>query len=263
MLRPLILRTLITNFGLTLLALVNSILLSRWLGPVGRGEVAAAILWPTLLVYLSSVGLIVATLYYAAFPESKPRTLFANGVWLALTQGAIAILVGFVALPWLLRSQGGSVIAAGRAFLLIIPIALITQYSGSILQGRMRIASFNWLRLILPAGYVLGTCILIVLGRLTLPNIILILLLLHATGLAAALLALWRAGVRLSLVVDVPLAKQMLKYGAKVHVGSMAGLANSSLDQVLMAALLPSRYLGLYVAAVGAASVGQGFSQAV
>ena len=263
MLRPLIIRTLLTNFGITALGLVNSILLSRWLGPAGRGEVAAAMLWPTLLVYLSSMGLIVAILYYAALPESKPQTLLANGLWMALTQGAVAILIGFVALPWLLGSQAGSVVTASRAFLLIIPIALITQYGGSILQGRMRIAAFNWLRLILPAGYMLGTCILIVLGRLTLSNIILVLLLLHATGLAAALVALWRAGVRLTLGVDGLLAKRMLKYGAKVHVGSVAGLANSSLDQVLMAALLPSRYLGLYVAAVGAASVGQGFSQAV
>jgi len=242
---------------------VNSILLSRWLGPAGRGEVAAAMLWPTLLVYLSSMGLIAGILYFAALPESKPQAIFANGLWLGLTQGAVAILIGFVALPWLLRSQAGSVVAASKMFLVIIPIALITQYGVSILQGRMRIAAFNWLRLIVPAGYLSGTCILIVLGRLTLSNIILLLVLFHATGLAAGLVALWRAGVRLSLGVDGLLAKRMLKYGAKVHVGSVSGLANSSLDQVLMAALLPSRYLGLYVAAVGASGVAQVFSQAV
>jgi O-antigen/teichoic acid export membrane protein len=46
-------------------------------------------------------------------------------------------------------------------------------------------------------------------------------------------------------------------------VGTVSGLANSSLDQVLLAALLPSRDLGLYVAAVGAAGVAQVFSLAV
>jgi O-antigen/teichoic acid export membrane protein len=55
----------------------------------------------------------------------------------------------------------------------------------------------------------------------------------------------------------------MVRYGAKVHVGTVSGLANSSLDQVLMAALLPSRYLGLYVAAVAASGVAQVFSLAV
>ena len=82
MLRPLIVRTLLTSFGIAGLGLVNSVLLSRWLGPAGRGEVAAAILWPTLLVYLGSMGLIGAILYFAALPDSKPRAIFANGLWL-------------------------------------------------------------------------------------------------------------------------------------------------------------------------------------
>lgn len=263
MLRPLIVRTLLTSFGIAGLGLVNSVLLSRWLGPAGRGEVAAAILWPTLLVYLSSTGLIAAILYFAALPDSKPRAIFANGLWLGLAQGAIAMLVGFVALPWLLRSQAGSVVGVSRLFLFVIPISLITHYGVSILQGRMHIAAFNWLRLILPVGYLSGTVMLILSGGLTLSNIILLHLLLNFIALFAALLSLWRAGVRLSFRVDGALAKQMLKYGAKIHVGSIFGLANSSLDQALMAAFLPSRYLGLYVAAVGAAGVAQVFSQAV
>ena len=263
MLRSLIWRTLITNFALTALGLVNSIVLSRWLGPAGRGEVAAAILWPTLLIYLSSMGLIAAILYFAALPESKPEAIFANGLWLGLTQGAVAIFGGFIALPWLLHSQAGSVVGAGRIFLLVIPISLITQYGISILQGRMRIVAFNWLRLILPAGYLLGTVVLIASGGLALLNIIFLHLLLNVIVLVATLIALSRSGVRLRFRVDGALAKKMVRYGAKVHVGTVSGLANSSLDQVLMAAFLPSRYLGLYVAAVGAAGVAQVFSLAV
>jgi O-antigen/teichoic acid export membrane protein len=263
MLRPLIVRTLLTSFGIAGLGLLNSILLSRWLGAGGRGEVAAAILWPTLLVYLSSMGLISAILYFAALPDSKPRAIFANGLWLGLAQGAIAVLVGFVALPWLLRSQGGSVVGAARLFLIVVPISLITQYVVSILQGRMRITAFNWLRVILPAGYLSGTVLLIVFGGLTLSSIIYLHLSLQLIALFAALFSLWKAGVHFGLRVDGLLAKQMLKYGAKIHVGSIFGLANSSLDQALLAAFLPSRYLGLYVAAVGAAGVAQVFSRAV
>src|ERR1700742_2525621 len=98
MLRPLILRTLFTNSVLTIFGLINSVLLSRGLGPDGRGEVAAAMLWPTLLVYLSSLGLITAIMYFAALPESKPQVIFANALWLGLVQGATAILVGFAVL---------------------------------------------------------------------------------------------------------------------------------------------------------------------
>lgn len=263
MLRSLIWRTLITNFALTALGLVNSILLSRWLGPVGRGEVAAAMLWPALLVYLSSMGLIPAILYFAALPESKPQAIFANALWLGLAQGAVAILVGFAALPWLLRSQTAEVVGAGRVYMLVIPLLLVTQYGVSILQGRMRMVAFNWLRLILPAGYLLGTIILMLAGQLSLLNIILLHLLLNVIVIAATLTALSKLEIRPGLEVDSPLAKQMLKYGAKVHIGNITGLANVNLDQVLMAAWLPLRYLGLYVVAVSAANLSHVFAQAV
>jgi O-antigen/teichoic acid export membrane protein len=209
------------------------------------------------------MGLIAAILYFAALPESKPEAIFPNGLWLGLTQGAVAIIVGFVALPWLLRSQAGSVVSAGRIFLFVIPISLITQYGISILQGQMRIVSFNWLRLILPAGYLLGTVLLIASGGLEVFNIIYLHLLLNVIVLAATLIELSRSGVRLRFGVDGALAKTMVRYGAKVHIGTVSGLANSSLDQVLLAAFLPSRYLGLYVAAVGASGVAQVFSLAV
>lgn len=263
MLRPLIFKTLITNFGITALGLVNSILLSRWLGPTGRGEVAAAMLWPTLLVYLSSMGLIAAIVYFAALPESKPQQLFANSTVLGVLQSAAAVAVGFVALPWLLGSQNPAVISAARLFLLIIPIGLMCQYGMSILQGRMQISSFNWLRVIAPLGYLIGTVAFMIVGRLELFNIIVLQLFLNAVALVGILIALSRAGVKLSLRTDNHLAKKMLKYGGKVHVGNISGLANLNLDQVLMAALLPPASLGLYVVAVSAASVSQVFSQAV
>jgi len=242
---------------------VNSVVLSRWLGPTGRGEIAAAMLWPTMLVYLSSMGLIMATMYFAALPESRPNSLFANATLFGIAQGTLAAIIGFAILPWVLKSQTPEVVGAGRLFLLVIPISLLTQYGVSILQGRLHISSFNWLRMILPTGYLAGTVILAIAGRLSLLGIILLHLFLNSVALIGTLIALSRAGVRLNLKPDADLAKEMLKYGGKVHVGNISGSLNLSLDQVLMAAWLPPAALGLYVAAVSSAGLSQVFSQAV
>ena len=263
MLKPLIWRTLLTNGGITLLGLANSILLSRWLGPDGRGEIAAAILWPTLLVYLSSFGLIASSMYFAALPESKPNKILADAVVIGLAQAFIGAIVGVVALPWLLHSQTEAVINASRLFLLIVPVALLSQYGTSVLQGLMHIEKVNWLRTILPAGYFVGTIVLMATHRLELFNIIVLQISLFVLTGLLTLLALARVGIRPSFSFDSLLAKRMLKYGAKVHVGNISGIANMTFDQVLMAALLPANYLGLYVVAVSAASVTQVFSQAV
>lgn len=263
MLRPLILRTLATSSGIMILGLVNSILLSRWLGPAGRGEVAAAILWPMLLVYLSSMGQIASTLYFAASPNSKLQPIFANAMTLAVIQGAVASIIGYVALPYLLRSQTAAVVSAGRFYLLVIPISLSTQYGISILQGRMHVSAFNWLRMIIPVGYLAGTLTLARVGHLALLNIIILLFCLTVVACLSTFATLLRSDIRPSFRTDRDLGKQMLKYGAKVQVGNVSGLANQSLDQVLLAAWLPPVYLGLYVVAVSAASVCLVFSQAV
>src|SRR5215813_13057129 len=144
MIKPLILRTLLANVGITALGIVNSILLSRWLGPSGRGEVAAAMLWPAMLISLSSLGLISSSLYFSALPKSRLQPLFSTAVVLSVAQGLFAISIGFVILPLLLPSQAKSVVSASRVYLFVVPLALVTQCGMSILQGRMRIAMVNW-----------------------------------------------------------------------------------------------------------------------
>ena len=263
MFKALVWRTLITNCGIALLGLANSILLSRALGPGGRGEIAAAMLWPSLFIYLSSLGLIASIMYFSALPKSNPNKILSNAVFLATAQGVIAVFIGFIALPSLLHSQTDAVIGAGRLFLAVVPFGLLTQYGLSILQGLMHLNKFNWLRLVLPVGYLIGTVVLLASGKLTLLNVILIQLTLSFLACLATFVALVNSGVRISLSFESSLAKRMLQYGIKVHVGNVSGVVNMSLDQALLAAMLPSKFLGLYVVGVSAASVAQVFSQAV
>jgi O-antigen/teichoic acid export membrane protein len=263
MLRSLILRTLIVNCGINALGLVNSILLSHWLGPVGRGEIAAAMLWPGLLIYLSSMGLIVSSMYFSSVPDAKPRVVLNNAILMGLLLSGIALPLAFLALPILLKSQSAYVISASRAYLIVIPLSLITQFGMGVLQGRLRLVELNWLRVIIPTGYLVGTIVLMAMGRLTLIHILVLHVGLSVVALVSTLAVLIRAGIRPGVQTDAGLAKQMLSYGAKVHVGQVSGLANVNLDQVLMAAWLPPAYLGLYVVAVSSAGLSQMLSQAV
>lgn len=261
--RSLILRTSITNSGINVLGLINSILLARWLGPEGRGGLAAAFLWPGLLIYLSSMGLIVATMYFSSLPNSRPGIVLNNALAMGLVLGGTAIPIGYLLMPWLLKSQTAGVVSASQWYLLVIPMSLLTQSGLSVLQGRLRMAAFNWLRMLIPAGYLLGTLSLLWLGRLSVINIVALHLALNLLALGAALIALRQSGIYPGLETDAGLAKQMLSYGAKVHVGQVSGLANVSLDQALIAAWLSPAFLGLYVVAVSSAGMLQMFSAAV
>ncbi len=261
--RSFISRTLFTNLIIATFGLANSVLLSRWLGPAGRGEVAAAMLWPVLLVYLSSFGLIQSCMYFSALPNSEPQKVWGNASLMGVIQSVIAVCIGFFLMPLLLKSQTSDVIYASRMFLIMIPLGILTQYGVSILQGRLQIRLFNLMRVIIPVGYLTGTLTFFLTGQLTVINIIFLHIFLNAISLFAILFSIVKIGLGLKLQTDVPLAKSMLKYGLKVNLGNITGLANLSMDQVLMAAFLAPVNLGIYVVAVSSATVLQMLPQSV
>jgi len=258
-----ILRTLVTNSGTSVLGLINAILLSRWLGPAGRGEIAAAFLWPGLLVYLGSMGLIVATVYFSSARGADVSLVLNNSILMGFVLAFLAGAFGLLAMPWLLHSQSPAVVAASRWYLLVIPVSLVSQLGIGVLQGQMRLKAMNWLNTIIPSGYLLGTIVLMGLGKLILINVVTLHLFLNITVLICTFVTLARMGIYPGLRTDGGLAKSMLAYGGKLHVGQVSGFANLNLDQGLIAAWLPPAALGLYVVAVSAAGILQMSSVAV
>jgi len=253
----------LTNVGTLVIGLVNSVVLARILEPTGRGELAAVLLWPGLLTYLASLGLMEAILFEAALPSARPGAILGNGLALATLQSAVAVPLGYVVMPLLLASQRDEVVDYGRRFLLIVPISLVTQYAISMLQGQLRFGSVNLLRLVIPIGYLASTLVLVAIDRLTIPAVVVTHLSLNSLAMGIALgLLLWQPD-RISLSVEPGLARTMVRYGLKVHVGSISSLSNVRLDQLLMAAWSPAAQLGIYAAAVGAAGVTQTVSHAV
>ena len=261
--RAMIFRTLVTNSAVNALGLINAVLLSRWMGPVGRGEIAAAFLWPGLLIYLSSMGLIFSTMYFTSQPGSTPDVILGNSMLLGLLLGGLAMVLGFVGMPWLLHSQSRIVISASRWYLIVIPLSLLSQFGIGVLQGRRQLKALNWLMTIIPVGYLGGTVLLVAINKLRLMNIVALHLGLNLGVLICTLFALARAGVRPLVRTDAALAKRMLGYGLKVHVGQVSGHINLNLDQMLIAAWLPPVSLGYYVVAVSAAGLSQILAGAV
>lgn len=249
--------TFTTSFVILGLGFINSIILARVLGAEGRGEVAAAMLWPGLFIYLGSLGLFPAITYYAAQKESNLTVIFSNAFLFGILQSLIIIPLGYWMMPKFLASQSSEVVNASRLFLLSFPLGLLTQYSMNILQSQLYMKVFNLIRLITPIGY-LGGVILLFLGqRLTLIYILWLQIGLGLASLIMAVVALfWLCPIR-PFQINLLQAKTMLRYGLKVQFGTISQLANLRLDQALISAFMPSTQLGLYVTAVSMSSLGQ------
>ena len=81
----------------------TGILTARTLLPVGRGELAAMILWPLFMASVTTLGVPSSLIYYLRHRPEERERLIANGFLMATVLGVIAAAVGAFILPWWLR----------------------------------------------------------------------------------------------------------------------------------------------------------------
>ena len=261
--RSLTTQTFVTNLLIALLAFVTSAILARWLGPSGRGQLAAIVLWPTLLTYLATFGLFDAIVYFAALPTARLERLVGSVLVVLAVQSALVVPIGYVLMPTLLRNYAESDIQLGRHFLLISPIALVTQYATSLLQGRLQIRTFNWVRLVIPVCYAGAAVAFRFTEMLSVGAMVHMLLALNVVVFVVVLLRTIQILGLIVPEVDLGFTRELLAYGSKTYVSSIAAQMNLQLDQTLIVLWLSPTQLGLYTAAVSAANVTQMLPQAV
>jgi len=235
------------------LSVVTGVLLARALGPAGRGELAAAMLWPGLFALLGCLGVGEAITYHAARATSDPGALVGSALALAAVQATVLVAGASVAVGRVLAGHDADARAAAHAYLAYVPLVLLATYLMSVLGGLRRYAAFQSLRVLVIALSALGMVALAATGALTVRTAVLVYLGANlATALAAlALLQLW--GLRLK--VDGDLVRALLSFGVRSHGGNVASMLNERLDQLVMSVFLSPASLGLYVVAVTMTSV--------
>jgi O-antigen/teichoic acid export membrane protein len=247
--------TVITTGVLQLANLASGLLAARLLLPEGRGALAVAILWPSTLAYLVLLGLNDAVLYYSANRREPPRDVFAAGLWIGLGAAALAMVAGWaVVIPFAYASYPAATRELATLLLLLIPLHILGLVFQEMLRGHHRMAAWNALRVALGIGYVVFILAALGLDAATVTGFGVAYLLSHVPPVALAVLmcagAGW-AGWRLSAGT----AKRLLRYGARIHVGSVVSMLNGRIDQMLVAGALSAAAMGLYVVAVTVSQV--------
>jgi O-antigen/teichoic acid export membrane protein len=227
---------------------MTGIALARILGPHGRGELAAVLLWPTLIAAIGSLGVIEATTFHAARSTTAPGTLLGSALVIALVQSAACVAVGAAILPLVLAHYDATTVRAAYLFLTFIPLNLVTLSLMAVLNGQQRFAQFHALRLLVAGGTGSAILTLRLIDNLTIENAVLVYVgATLCTGLVAAAML-----VRFvpSLGFSAGLSRQLLTFGLQSHTGSVTWMMNERLDQLVISIFLAPVQLGLYVTAV-------------
>jgi O-antigen/teichoic acid export membrane protein len=228
---------------------LTGVLAARLLGPKGRGELAAIVLWPTTLTFFVGMGINQAIVFYMGKRRFTLSELWTTSTVIGLGQSALAVLAGLAIIPFALRHYPHDVYSLALAVLFSSPFVIWGGYPGNLLQGQLDLTSFNLIQLAAPVAYAVSLTALAILHGVNLRDVV-------VWRVASCVVAFFfgyflllkRADLRISW--NAAACLDMLKFGGKTQLGNISNYVNRSVDQLLLSVLVPPRDLGLYVVAV-------------
>jgi len=240
--------TMLINLATMAMNVGASVICARMLGPAGRGAFSVVQLWPILATGIGTLGLPRAVAFYLG-KNRRDTGVVTTGAFALLIAGILSAAILYFGIPKLAASQPPSVIAYTRWSLALLPLLYLGSLPYYALQGLHRLRIWNSIRVQFSVLWLAMHVTGYLLKRTDLGfyvcGYILVTAVHNLTWLAVFVVQFPLAGT-----VRKDLVRGLFKYGLPLTLGSLPLSLNLRLDQVLMAALVPPRMLGLYVIAV-------------
>lgn len=260
-----VLRTLAATFATKgagmVLTFAVGVILSRVLGPSGRGQVDVLVNVFALLL-LSYPSLEEPQLYALGQGSRPPATLFANGLLAAAAFGALALGAAEVAIRWfpgLLEHRDratGAVTAIDPWFLRILilaaPLEIAHRLLGGLLQGLRDMRAFNAAHLVQNGALLALAAALVAGAGLGVKGAVVA----HVAaiglgGLTAVILAARHPAVRAGpFRPDLPVLAALVGRGLRLHGGVVAAWVILQSDVLVLHRFQGQAEVGLYALAV-------------
>ncbi|MBI1802219.1 MAG: polysaccharide biosynthesis C-terminal domain-containing protein [Chloroflexi bacterium] len=241
--------TFFTNFGTYGITAISGVLLARALEAQGRGELAAIVLWPSLILSSGGLGIPSTTAYFASQARWPAGTVYGTFLWVAVAQSLVLMAAGWIVIPIALQSHDAGIIALSHWYLLTIPLSLAGGISHGALQGTSQLGKYNLARSLSPVVYFLGIAALWLAGALSVEAATTLLLTIGFISAAGSVwLVIWQSDTRLRW--NSGLAREIFGYGFKTQLANTTQWLNLRLDQLILSVFLPAQSLGYYAVAV-------------
>lgn len=218
------------TFATRLLMIFNSvaagIIVARWLGAKGTGELAVINVAVATLVQLGSFGLPSSNTYFIAQDQERLRSAAVNSLIFALVVGSV-LAVGLSAIASVRPEWFGFVSPELiRIASISIPFQLLTLIGLNILLAVGKLKEFNLLDLAGQSFVLINAAVVLLLlrsGLGTLVTLNTVTSILISVVVACLLTISARRLAESKWRVDVALLRRMITYGIKFHISILAG----------------------------------------
>ena len=247
------------TFAARILMTVNSVaagvIVARWLGAEGLGQLAVLNVTVLTVVQISTAGLPSANIFFIAQDRRQLARVAINSLIFALLVGSL-LAAGVTLLAWLRPSLFGYIsprlvsVAA-----LAIPFQLLTFLGLNIFLAVGRVDRFNYLDVAGQTFVVINAAFALIILRAGLPALV---SLNTAAAVYVSVVIVWliaryiaasgkdATGARRA---DAALFKRMLGYGFKFHISTLSGLLIFRADLLVVNHFRGAREAGVYAVA--------------
>ncbi|MEC0227201.1 lipopolysaccharide biosynthesis protein [Paenibacillus alba] len=254
-----------TMFFSVLILLINmltGILTARFLGPSGRGEQAAMVLWSQFLAFSFTFGIPSAIIYNVKKNMKDSAKLYTTAVMMGLTAGVLALGIGIFILPYWLRTYSDSVVLFSQWSMVLVPLIVLSQINNAMMQVRGEYKLFNLLRFLIPLSTLVGLGLLIVTKTMS-PYTSAIAYLAPAIPFYIWTTIRLLTQYRLELKGAFQSFRTLIRYGIGSYGNDLMGNVSYYIDQIVIVGLLNPSELGLYAVAVSLSRVVNIFSTSI
>lgn len=224
----------------------TGILTARMLGPAGRGELAAMILWPLFVASVITLGVPSSLIYHLRNRAGERDRLVGNGFAMAAIMGCVAAATAASILPWWLRQYSPEVIRAAQWFLITVPLCSVTLAGRAVLEAAHDFAASNAIQILTPFATLLALLLVLSIRQMNPYTAAVAYVLASLPTFCFMLFRMNRAGIRAARI-QLTAMRQILQYGIRSYGIDVLGTLALQVDQVLVVSLLSADSMGFYV----------------
>lgn len=239
-----------------LLGAVTGVLVARFLGAAGRGELVIGSIGPLFIGSLSTMGLEESTVYMVANAETRTarRTVLWSSLTAGLLSGALGSLVALAVQIWYFAPRASSVGGSVLLSYALLPVFYtVTQIRLAAMRALGEYLKWNVCRLSVSLLYAVSIILLGSVNNISTSSVLLSHLMVNA---ALAIVLLAGTASRSSFHFDLRIATSLIRLGLSNHLVTIQQISNQRLDQFIMARIVSPASLGRYAVAVTYATAG-------
>jgi O-antigen/teichoic acid export membrane protein len=242
------LQTMATNTLIIVINLGTGILTARFLGPGGRGEQTAMIVWLQLFAFLFSMGMPQTIIYKVKHDPEHASEYVVTALMVSAAAGTIAGALGIILIPRWLNNYTADTIRFAQWMMLATPLCSIYYAAAAAVQAAGRFRLYNVMMLVLPLSTLAGLVGLAMAGEFWPKSSALAYVLPIVPAIVLAFILLGRT-YKLAGHLRRSVAKSLMGHGVRVWgVDLLVTLSRQADKAILVGLLLPSE-LGAYVVA--------------